>query len=159
MCNAKQLAEIKIGQLVMLTLSTGKSVKGVVRITSPTIDANTRNALIYVDIPKHSAKPGMYLQGNIDVGTQSALALVQSAVVMRDGHAYVFELQEGSNANQIVQAKVIQRKVTTGRIQGDYIEVLEGLQPNAKVVLTGGAFLNDGDIVKIIRSPAQARGA
>jgi RND family efflux transporter MFP subunit len=157
--NANQLAEIKIGQLVRLMLSTGKSVKGVVRMTSPTIDTNTRNALVYVDIPKHSAKPGMYLQGNIDVGTQSALALVQSAVVMRDGHAYAFELQEASNANQVVQVKVIQRKVITGRIQGDYIEVLEGLHSNAKVVLTGGAFLNDGDTVKIIRSPVKASGA
>jgi multidrug efflux pump subunit AcrA (membrane-fusion protein) len=122
-------------------------VNGKVRLISPTVDNNTRNALVYVDIPKDSAKPGMYVQGEVDIGQQQGVAVPLSAVTYRDGFAYVFEL---TPADAQGLSKVIQRKVQTGRSHGEQIELLGSLNTQAQFVLSGGAFLNDGDIVKVV---------
>ena len=145
--NADQQTALRAGQSVRLTLSGGHSVTGKVRLISPTVDSNTRNALVYVDIPKDSAKPGMYVQGQVDVGQQQGLAVPLSAVTYRDGFAYVFEL---TVADAQGLCKVVQRKVQTGRTQGEQIEVLGGLRADTALVLSGGAFLNDGDTVKVV---------
>ncbi len=145
--NAEQQTALHAGQLVRLTLSGGHTVNGKVRLISPTVDNNTRNALVYVDIPKDSAKPGMYVQGEVDIGQQQGVAVPLSAVTYRDGFAYVFEL---APADAQGLSKVIQRKVQTGRSHGEQIELLGSLNTQAQFVLSGGAFLNDGDIVKVV---------
>jgi RND family efflux transporter MFP subunit len=145
--NADQQTALHAGQLVRLTLSGGHTVNGKVRLISPTVDNNTRNALVYVDIPKDSAKPGMYVQGQVDIGQQQGVAVPLSAVTYRDGFAYVFEL---APADAQGLSKVIQRKVQTGRSHGEQIELLGSLNTQAQFVLSGGAFLNDGDIVKVV---------
>jgi RND family efflux transporter MFP subunit len=147
--NADQQAALHAGQAVNLTLPGGKTVAGKVRLLSPIVDNNTRNALVYVDIPKDSAKPGMYVQGKVDVGQQTGLAVPLSAVTYRDGFAYVFLL---SQADAQGVSKITQRKVQTGRTRGEQIELLSGIESGAKLVLSGGAFLNDGDAVKVITS-------
>ncbi|MBF4989645.1 efflux RND transporter periplasmic adaptor subunit [Methylophilus sp. QUAN] len=145
--NADQQTALRAGQSVRLTLSGGNAVTGKVRLISPTVDNNTRNALVYVDIPKDSAKPGMYVQGQVDIGQQHGLAVPLSAVTYRDGFAYVFEL---TAADAQGLHKVIQRKVQTGRTRGEQIELLGSLNANAQLVLSGGAFLNDGDTVQVV---------
>lgn len=145
--NADQQTALHPGQLVRLTLSGGHTVNGKVRLISPTVDNNTRNALVYVDIPKDSAKPGMYVQGEVDIGQQQGVAVPLSAVTYRDGFAYVFELTPADTQGL---SKVIQRKVQTGRSHGEQIELLGSLNTQAQFVLSGGAFLNDGDIVKVV---------
>ncbi len=148
--NAQQLAQIKVGQKVNLILPDNRKVSGTVRMKAPTVDVNTRNALVYVDLPKASAEPGMYAQGTINVGTKSALAVPQSALVLRDGRSYLYEVQSAaSTANQQMH-RVNQRSVITGRREGDLVEILDGLTGNPELVLTGGAFLNDGDVVTVV---------
>lgn len=145
--NADQQTVLRAGQSVRLTLSGGLIVTGKVRLISPTVDNNTRNALVYVDIPKESAKPGMYVQGQVDIGQQQGVAVPLSAVTYRDGFAYVFEL---AAADAQGLRKVIQRKVQTGRTRGEQIELLGGMRAETALVLSGGAFLNDGDTVKVV---------
>lgn len=145
--NADQQTALRAGQSVRLTLTGGHTVTGKVRLISPTVDNNTRNALVYVDIPKESAKPGMYVQGQVDIGQQRGVAVPLSAVTYRDGFAYVFEL---AAADAQGLRKVIQRKVQTGRTRGEQIELLGGLRAETALVLSGGAFLNDGDTVKVV---------
>ncbi len=145
--NGDQQTALRAGQSVRLTLTGGHTVTGKVRLISPTVDNNTRNALVYVDIPKESAKPGMYVQGQVDIGQQQGVAVPLSAVTYRDGFAYVFEL---AAADAQGLRKVIQRKVQTGRTRGEQIELLGGLRAETVLVLSGGAFLNDGDTVKVV---------
>jgi len=151
--NADQQAALHAGQTVSLNLPGGKVVAGKVRLISPTVDNNTRNALVYADIPKDSAKPGMYVQGSVDIGQQQGLAVPLSAVTYRDGFAYVFVV---SAADAQGMSRITQRKVQTGRTHGEQIEVLSGIDAESSLVLSGGAFLNDGDTVKIITRKAGA---
>ncbi|HYN54738.1 MAG TPA: efflux RND transporter periplasmic adaptor subunit, partial [Methylotenera sp.] len=150
--NAQQLALIKVGQKVNLTLPDNRQVTGTVRMKAPTVDVNTRNALVYVDLPKASAEPGMYAQGTINIGTKPALAVPQTALVLRDGRSYLYEVQTATNTANALIHRVIQRSVTTGRREGDLVEISEGITEDAQLVVTGGAFLNDGDLVKVVNA-------
>jgi HlyD family secretion protein len=141
--SAQQLSLIHIGQKARVMLPDGSSVVGTVRVTSPTLDANSRNALVYVDVPsRNGVRAGMYARGEIVTGKHAATTLPQICVVQRDGRSYVFEL--GADKH------VIQRTVTTGRRVGEMIEIVEGLSAGVSVVATGAAFLNDGDLVRVV---------
>lgn len=152
--NADQLLQMSKGQAVRIALQNGKQIKGTVRMIAPTLDATTRNALIYVDLPKGSAQPGMYAQGEIETGMLAALTVPQSAVIMRDGRSYVFEVTDKQH--------IVQHAITTGRRVADLVEISTNhtgndsaggnIGLNSTLVATGGAFLNDGDIVSITKA-------
>lgn len=144
---AEQLARVKPGQEARLRLPGGEEVAGSVRIPSPTLDERTRFGLAYVDLPVASpARAGMFARGRILVGTSPAVSLPEAAVVLRDGSSFVFEVQAGD--------RVAQRKVHTGRRDQGRVEILSGLEAEARIVASGGAFLNDGDQVRVEASPS-----
>jgi multidrug efflux pump subunit AcrA (membrane-fusion protein) len=81
----------------------------------------------------------------------------QSALVLRDGRAYLFAvnaLKKADNSNIYSVEKV---SVTTGRRLGDSVEIKEGLKGTPAIVKTGGAFLNDGDLVKVITTATEVK--
>lgn len=139
---AAQLGQIQAGQQVHLTLTSGEQIKGTVRVIAPTLDPNSRKAQVYVDLPAtKTARPGMFAHGKIILGQKEAITVPESALVMRDGFAYVFEVD--------AQQRVVQRKVVTGRRADRRVEIVDGLNENAVIIASGGAFLNSGDTVRI----------
>lgn len=137
------MARLKPGLVARLTNPNGEVVEGRVRTVAPSVDPQTRNGLIYVDLlPDSAIRAGMFARGEFVLTNSPALTLPQSAVVLREGFAYVFRL-EGSD-------RVAQTKLVLGRRVDDRIEVLSGLSADAKVVETGASFLADGDAVKVV---------
>lgn len=146
---ADELARIKPGMAVTLTPAGGTAVAGRVRMVAPTVDVATRNGLVYVDIAAGSAaRAGMFARGEFAIGQAAALTLPQGAVVLRDGFAYVFRVGP--------DARVQQTKVGVGRRSGERIEVTAGLDDSATVALQGVGFLSDGDLVRVVATPASA---
>ena len=140
---AADLASIKAGQSVQVTPPNLPPVKGRVRMVAPTVDPQTRNGLVYVDLPQAgAAKAGMFARGEFDLGSGTALTLPQSAVQLRDGFSYVLRVGADSKVSEV--------KVRVGRRSGDRVEVLDGLAPDARVVESGGGFLGDGDTVRVV---------
>lgn len=140
--SAAQLPHLKPGQHASITLPGGDRVEGKLRLVAPTLDDSSRTALAYIELPLDSkARAGMYASGTLDTGASQALTLPASAVVLRDGRSYVFVLDAGRHVHQ--------RQVETGRRNGERVEVTSGLAADAKVVESGGAFLNDGDAVRV----------
>jgi HlyD family secretion protein len=139
---AAELTRLQPGQAATLTSPNGEAVTGVVRAIAPTVDPQTRNALVYVDLPAttRGVSAGMFARGEFALGRSPALTLPQSAVLLREGFAYVFRLSGD---------KVTQVKVTTGRRNGALIEVA-GLDAKDQVVASGVGFLADGDTVRIM---------
>lgn len=145
---ANDLLRIKPGQPVRLTLSGGNTLEGKVRMLAPTVDAGTRNGLVYVDLPaSHLLRPGMFMAGQFELGMADSLSVPQASVVARDGASHVFVI--GSNG------QVTQTKVVTGRRVGDRVEIRSGLAANAQVVELGAGFLTHGDFVKIMPTTAK----
>jgi HlyD family secretion protein len=150
---ASELAQIRRGQKVTLGGSGGEPVTGTVRQVAPTVDAATRNALVYVDLPDTGGrlKAGMFARGEFATGSSSALTLPASAMLLRDGFSYVFQVG--------AEGRVAQLKVVTGRRSGERIEILQGLDEKARVVASGGGFLADGDTVRVVDAAPAASAA
>ena len=149
---AGELAQIKPGQAVRVSAGSAEPVAGRVRIVAPTVDAATRNGIVYVDLPQPGAmKAGMFARGDFETGSSSGLTLPQSAVLLRDGFSYVFTLGADS--------KVAQAKVSVGRRVGERIEITSGLDPATRVVASGGGFLADGDTVRVVEAAVKSAAA
>ncbi|MDA8444115.1 efflux RND transporter periplasmic adaptor subunit [Paracidovorax valerianellae] len=139
---SSDLPRIRPGSQVSVTAASGAQVPGTVRMIAPTVDPQTRNGLVYVDLPAHpDVRAGMFARGDFMLGDRDAISVPQSAVVVRDGFSSVFEVGEGN--------RVVMRRVQTGQRKGDRVEIVSGLQPGVTVVERGGAFLNDGDLVRV----------
>ncbi len=150
---AAELGRLKAGTPATVTTASGATLQGRVRMVGPTVDPATRNALVYVDVqpaPGSSAPalPGMFARGQFNLGAAPALTVPQSAVVLREGFAFVLRV----GADQRVSAI----KVQTGRVVGDRMEITGGLPADARLVASGGSFLNDGDLVRVVDGAAAA---
>jgi HlyD family secretion protein len=146
-----ELGRISAGTAVLVTAPGGAQLKGRVRMVSPTVDAQTRNGLVYVDLlgPVAGAravpgafKPGMFARGEFELGSSAAMTVAQTAVVVRDGFSYVYQVGPDQ--------RVSQRKVQTGRRVGDQVEIVSGIQATDRLVASGGGFLSEGDVVKVV---------
>lgn len=146
--NAADLARLRTGTQAVITTAGGAQVKGQLRMLAPTVDVNTRNALVYVDLPaRPDLRAGQYASGEFLLGEKSALSVPMSAVVVRDGFPSVFELQGSDH--------VVLRRVRTGQRTGQRIEITDGLAEGARIVERGGTFLNDGDLVRVVENSEQ----
>jgi len=149
-----ELGRINVGTAVLVTAPGGAQIKGRVRMLAPTVDATTRNGLVYVDLLGPVAgnksmtsafKPGMYARGEFELGSSTALSVPQTAVLVRDGFSYVYRVGADKRVTQI--------KVQTGRILGEHIEIQSGVKPEDKLVASGGSFLSEGDLVRVVDAP------
>jgi RND family efflux transporter MFP subunit len=146
---SSELGRIAVGTPAVVTGASGAQVQGKVRSIAPTVDAQTRAALVYVDIPgllrgaeAGALKAGMFARGDFQLGRTNAATVAQASVVPRDGFNYLMLLQPDQ--------RVAQLKVETGRRIGDRVEVLTKLPADARVVVQGAGFLNDGDLVRVV---------
>ena len=89
-----------------------------------------------------------FARGEFELGSNSAMSVLQTALVVRDGFNYVFRVG--------ADKRVAQVKVQTGRLLGDQVEILSGIKPEDKLVATGGGFLSDGDLVRVVEAAAPA---
>jgi len=147
-----ELGRIKPGLPVRVVAASGAEVDGTVRMLAPTVDPQTRNGLVYVDLPAQPGYgapgkpgapvfPGMFAKGTFQLGSSDALTVPQQAVVVREAFSYVFVPD--------AESRVSQRKVMTGRRLGDRIEIVSGLAADQAVVVQGAGFLNDRDVVRV----------
>jgi RND family efflux transporter MFP subunit len=144
-----QMQQVRIGQKVQIRAGASDSVIGVVSRIAPSLDTATRNGYVYVSINENkSLRANMFTQGEFDLGSSKALTVPQSAVVMRDGYAYVYRVGQDGHAAQL--------KVAIGRRVGERVEILSGLADDAQVVVSGAGFLNDGDGVRVDAPKAKA---
>lgn len=145
------LGRLTVGQPVRITPAGGQALAGRVRLVAPTVDPASRMGRVLVDVPAAgAARAGMFARGEFVLGETAVLTLPQSALLLRDGFAYVFRV-EGS--------KVRQAKVEAGRRQGERVEIRAGLKAGEPVVAQGVGFLADGDTVRVVAAPAGAASA
>ncbi|TCV88643.1 RND family efflux transporter MFP subunit [Methylomonas methanica] len=142
---AGQIAQIQIGQAILLSLPDGSVAQARVRQLAPALDEQSRLGLMYADIlPGSHARAGMYANGRIELSQRPALTVPAASLVIRDGRSYVLKLRSDADTSPVsLQA------VDTGRRQGVEIEIVQGLSETDRVVVEGAGFLNDGDLVHV----------
>lgn len=144
-----ELLRLKSGVEATVEVPGAPRMSGRVRMVGPTVDDQSRNALVYVDLPdagRAGLRPGMFAHGEFRLGHQAGLTVPQTALLLRDGFSYVFRLSKAPDG----RAQVSQMKIQLGRRAGDRWEIVAGLEPGDRLVAAGASFLADGDIVKVV---------
>lgn len=140
-----RLDELRAGQLVTVMTPDGIGLNGKIRVVAPTITETTRTGVVYVDLqPDERIRPGMFARGEIEIGQGMGFTVPLESVVSSDGYSYVFVLHEDDTVER--------RRVATGAVHGDAIEILDGLRGGEAIVERGAGFLRDGDLVAIVES-------
>jgi RND family efflux transporter MFP subunit len=138
------LAKVRPGATVRLRAPDGAAITGSVRAVSPSVDPQTRTAVVYADLPDPGTlRAGMFAEGRIAVGRAEVSVVPRESVVFRDGLPYVFVLREGD--------RVEQRRIETGTVEGDALEVRSGLKADERIAVRGAGFLGDGETVKVVQ--------
>ncbi len=118
---------------------------GTVDHIAGTIDERTRAAKVRAVLPnpEHRLRPGMFatarISGTHDHAPQPTLAVPASAVQTIDDHRAVF-VRIGEGLFEL-------RRVHTGERAGEFIEVLNGIEPGDEVV-ADGSFLLKGQLLR-----------
>jgi len=142
---ADDLIRVRRGQAVAFTGAGGVQVIGKVRQVAPTIDTAARTGLVYVDLPPSAGfKAGMFVSGVLSQGTAERLTIGQQAVVVRDGFDYAMVVKPDNTVRRV--------KLQLGARNGDLVELLGGLTSTDRVVASGGTFLNEGDLVYVVKT-------
>jgi RND family efflux transporter MFP subunit len=142
---AAQLTHVEIGQQAKLTLPGGGEANATIRQTAPSLDPQTRLGIVYADIaPGSRARAGMYVDGRVVLGQVEALIVPAESVTIRDGRNYVLKLMDAS-----ATPRVSLRPVTVRRRRGNYLEIVDGVEHDDRLVVAGAGFLNEGDFVRV----------
>lgn len=142
----KHFTTIKKGNKVDVTLDVfpGEIFEGVVALTYPTVDPNSRTFEVEISLKNSNRKvrPGMYAKAKIDMGLKEFTMVPDVAVRTLPGtnDKYVFIIENGIAR---------QRNIKIGELYGNKFVVEEGLTPEDEVVVGGILSLKDGDKVEI----------
>lgn len=140
--STRYLPRISEGLSVEINGPDGRSIQGKVRLVGPSVSTDTSRVIVYVALPADiRPRTGLYVTGNIELQTTTALTVSETAIVFRDGISYLFIAGEDNRVRRV--------RVETGRRNNGEVEIVSGLDRSAKVVTSGGAFLSDNDLVKI----------
>lgn len=130
----------------------GESMQSTVRQTGNYINPANRAFTIEVDVPNDSnrVKPNLTARLRINDYTNPEAILVPMSVISEnsqgDQYVYVANTEEGPEGTARAERKII----TTGQSQGDYIEVIAGLDSGVSIIIEGARTVKDGQQVKII---------
>lgn len=144
---------IKLGQAVRFSVAGDtNSYSGKIDRLSPAINETNRMLTIEADIRNDGRlRPGAFARGEIVITLNSpAVVAKREAVITFAGIEKVFVMEEG---------KAAERRVTTGRVFGNEVEIVRGLKAGESVILNGSG-LRAGQPLKIEgeRKPQVAAG-
>lgn len=145
-----ELSRVKAGDevLVQVDAMPGHEFKANLARISPTIDTRngTFRATVYIDNDEGLLAPGMFSRFGINFEKHAdALVVPTHALVQEDGAHLVYVVHEGA---------AVRRTVSIGIESGGVTEILDGLAPADRVVVTGQASLRDGS--RVLTSLADA---
>lgn len=151
-----QLPQIPLGARVEISSDADARIQlqGRVREVSPLIDPETREATVRIDLPSSALlRSGMFLNAAVITSSASGLVVPAKAVLPQpDGTMQVFRLV----ADDRVEAVTIEVEDATNPNldrQDATMEVLSGLNPGDRVVVSGASYLKNGDRITVASDP------
>ena len=131
--------------------------RGDVTMVSPVVDIVSRRAPVEITIPnpEHKLKPGMFARVRIITAErEDTLIIPREAVLVREGKemVYIVDLSLCLDLRQQIyrgEAVAKIRKVETGIIAEDKVEIISGIELGDKVIIEGHLGLKDGARVRV----------
>ncbi len=110
-------------------------VSGTVTELSPAVDPHSRTMPIKIDLSDISLKTGMFARVTLPGTPDPAIMIPERAIVPFGQLKKIFVVEKG---------KAWLRLVRTGRRRGDSIEILAGLDPGERIVISNNRLLVNG---------------
>jgi len=132
--------------LVSLDALEGKQFTGVIHKLAPTADTSTLTfpCEVEVDNPERLIKPGMI--GRVALLRKQyadAISVPLFAVLSVENQRFVY-VEDGGKARM--------RPIETGVIQGNRVQVVQGLGAGDRLIVSGQRSLQDGDAVSVLET-------
>lgn len=156
--------EVPVPETYIATVTKGKRVKIEFPILNETVDSyvretgnfiNPNNRSFTAEIPVANAngnvKPNLTAKVHInDYRNETALLIPQSTISENsEGEQYAYVVTDITNDDVAIAKKTI---ITTGKTQGDFVEVLSGIKPGQSIIVEGARSVKEGQKVKILKS-------
>jgi len=137
---------------VMTDVYPGKIFEGQLTAVNSEIDPVTRNIRLQGTLknPDGLLRPGMFGRVVLSLGDpQEVTAIPLTAVITATYGDSVFVVEEKAGEEGSKQLVATQRFIRTGRAEGDFISVTEGLEAGETVVTAGAFKLRNGSAIKV----------
>jgi RND family efflux transporter MFP subunit len=143
-----EASRIQPGEPVIVTTDglPGRTFRGTVSRHSGALDEATRSLLVEADLPNPDGtlRPGMYVLVKIGVEQHKDTMLVPAAALVREKAAgFLFTFADG---------KATKIPVKYGFNDGSNVEILEGINETARVIIPGKVALVNGQAVTAVEA-------
>lgn len=140
----KYTAKLKAGMAFKASNVAYKGVEfeGTIRLVEPRVNTQTRSAQVrgVMDNADSRLRPGMLMTVTLNMGVEACLSVPEEALTSLGERQYVFLYSPE-------QQKVFRTAITIGRRAEGRVEVLSGLEIQARIVTEGVAKISDGQQV------------
>ncbi len=145
----EEIPLVSLGQTARIEVASAPGDRsGTVSFVQPTLDAATRTLRVRFDVanPEGDLKPGMYATVILDRPLGEVLALPEEAVIDTGVRKIVFV--------EVIDGRFQPREVKLGRRGDAHYEVLEGLAPGERVVVSAQFLLDSESRLRGVTRPA-----
>jgi HlyD family secretion protein len=146
------MARVRVGQQATVTLPSGGSAVGRVRIVSPQVNTQTKLGTVRILLPvRGDVRAGGFGRAVFDDALGRGLAVPETAVRYDANGASVMTVGPDNKVKSVI--------VQTGARGGGYVTLINGPPAGTRVIQNAAAFLLDGDLVKPVDATAPAKPA
>lgn len=141
----RQLAQVNPGLSVNIISDAhpGQWFEGQVIAVSPAVDSSTRNLRVQalLDNADGQLRPGMYVSVSLQLARTEPVLFIPISAVLHSAYGDAVLVIEAGEGDSLVTR---QAAVRLGLQQGDFVQVLEGLNAGDEIVSTGSFKLAPG---------------
>jgi len=141
-----EIAQIEIDSLATVTINAlAKEFEGTVDAILPAANPLSKTFTVRIKVENPDLKILVGMSANVKIATrihEDVVVVPQDTVI------------EGNDTRSIfvaVNGVAIKRTVRLGKIQGDRVVILNGLESGEELIVTGHRDLNNGQPIKVVR--------
>ena len=127
-----------------------KNIDAKVSQTASFINPDNRTFKAEINVPnkEKNIKPNLTARVQINDYTRENAILIPQSIISEDaeGKQYIYVLEEKNDTKAVAKRKII----STGKTQGDLIEIIDGISKGDEIIVEGARSVKDGQTVKII---------
>lgn len=144
------ITDVVVGKNVQIEFPVlGKTIQGKIRQAGNFINPANRTFKIEVAVPNADKmiKPNLTAKLKINDYTNNKAILIPQNIISENanGEQYIYII-ENKDTDKATAHRII---IETGKTQGDFIEVISGVENNSEIIKEGARSVKDGQIVKI----------
>ncbi len=155
--SADRLSELRLGLPVEITNSNNEPLaEGRISFISPQVNAESQTVLAKAtfDNSKGELLDGQFIRAKIIWSRRLGAIVVPATAVVFQGDerfVYVVEQLPPKSEGEEPQMRAKRLPVKLGFVEGDRIEIIEGLKPGDQIITSGLQRLSDGAAIRVMR--------